>query len=138
MFIAAIEHVYDASAAVWEKLLAGDRKQTSAERLVRYEATHHGEEGLYRIVFAGLSETDDPEIRAALGRMYVRYHEFVVRRLAEHGADRKKPRRELAAWALIGMGTIGSIGRELGLIGPGERRNLWDEVGTLLLGMKKP
>lgn len=137
MFIAAIEHVYDASMGIWERMLAGDAKQSAAERLVGYEATHHGEEGLYRIVFAGLSETDDPEIRGALGRMYVRYHEFIVRRLAEHGSGRKSPRREFAAWALIGMGTIGSVGRELGLIGPAERRGLWDEVGTLLLGPKK-
>jgi AcrR family transcriptional regulator len=137
MFIAAIEHVWDASAAAWEKLLSGGGKETAAERLVRYEATHHGEAGLYRIVFAGLSEVDDPDVRAALSRMYSRYHDFVVRRLAEH-ADRKRPRRELAAWALIGMGTIGSIGRELGLIDQEGRRNLWSEVGPLLLGPKKP
>jgi AcrR family transcriptional regulator len=124
MFIAAIEHVYDASRAAWEELLAATGR--------------HGEWGLYRLVFAGLSELDDDQVRAALRRMYLRYHEFIVRRLDEHrggGADGAPA--ELAAWALIGMGTVTSIGRELGLLGPAHRKRLWDHVGPLLLGRRQ-
>ena len=55
MFIAAIEWVYDLSTRTWEDLLAGGAaKKSAAERLLDYEATHHGEFGLYRIVFAGV------------------------------------------------------------------------------------
>jgi AcrR family transcriptional regulator len=137
MFIAALGHVYDASTMVWEELLAAADGRSAAERLLAYEATHHGEFGLYRLVFAGLSEVDDPDVRQALSRMYQRYHEFVVRRLLEHRADSKAGAPELSAWALIGMGTISSIGRELGLLPPTQRRRLWEAIGPLLLGKRK-
>jgi AcrR family transcriptional regulator len=138
MFIAAIEHVYDASRAAWEDLLAATDRHSAAERLLAHEASHHGEWGLYRLVFAGLSELDDDQVRDALRRMYVRYHEFIVRRLDEHrgGAADGAP-AALAAWALIGMGTVTSIGRELGLLGPAHRKRLWDDVGPLLLGRRQ-
>ena len=137
MFLAVLEHVYDASTVAWERLLTADDAHSAAERLLEHESTHHGEFGLYRLVFAGLSEADDPEVRQTLGRMYVRYHEFIVRRLAEHRADDRAGPPELTAWALIGMGTISSIGRELGLLGPGPRRRLWLEIGPLLLGRRR-
>src|SRR5437868_4048708 len=61
MFVAAIEHVFDLSVETWGKLLEQPtKKQSAARRLLEHEASHHGELGLYRIVFAGLSETDDP------------------------------------------------------------------------------
>jgi AcrR family transcriptional regulator len=137
MFIAAIDHVFDASTLAWEKLMSADDEKSVAERLLAYEATHHGEMGLYRIIFAGLSEADDPQVRTALARMYQRYHEFIVRRLAEHRADGGSPEAALAAWALIGMGTMGSIGRELGFLTPADRRRLWEEIGPLLLGKRR-
>jgi hypothetical protein len=138
MFIAVIDHVYDASTLAWEALMAARDKRSTAERLLAYEATHHGETGLYRIVFAGLSEADDPQVHTALARMYRRYHEFIVRRLDEHRADGgDAPEPALAAWAIIGMGTMGSIGRELGLLAPAERRRLWEEIGPLLLGRRR-
>ena len=136
MFIAVIEHVYDASVLAWEKLLAAADDHSPAERLLAYEATHHGEFGLYRLVFAGLSEADDPQVRDALGRMYLRYHEFIVRRIGEHRGGGKGVEAELAAWALIGMGTITSIGRELGMLSAAHRRRLWEEAGPLLLGKR--
>jgi AcrR family transcriptional regulator len=136
MFIAAIEHVYDASRAAWEQLLSADDGRSAAERLLAYEATHHGEWGLYRLVFAGLSEVDDAQVRSALRRMYRRYHQFIVRRLTEHRGGAKGTPAGLAAWALIGMGTVTSIGRELGLLGAVPRRRLWEAIGPLLLGKR--
>jgi AcrR family transcriptional regulator len=133
MFVAVIAHVYEASTAVWEQLLAGKDKRSAAERLLEYEASHHGEFGLYRLVFAGLSELDDPEVRHALSHMYTRYHEFIVRRLLEHRSDQAKAPAELIAWALIGMGTVSSIGRELGLLTPAKRRRMWQTIGHRLL-----
>ena len=58
------------------------RPHTRGNVCFDYEASHHGETGLYRIVFAGLSEADDPEIAAALRRMFRRYHKV------HRGADR--------------------------------------------------
>ncbi len=138
MFIAVIDHVYDASTMAWEDLMAPGDKRSTAERLVAFESRHHGEHGLYRIVFAGLSETDDSQVREALGRMYLRYHEFIVRRLVEHRGTARGTDAEMAAWALIGMGTIGSVGRELGLLTPAQRRRLWEQVAPQLLGKRQP
>ena len=85
MFIAAIEYVYGLSAQTWEKLLEkGGDKPGAARRLLDYESVHHGEFGLYRIVFAGLSETDDPEIRQALRHMYDRFHRFILEGMADN------------------------------------------------------
>lgn len=137
MFIAVLDHVYDTSVRAWEKLLVAEDGHSAAERLLAYEATHHGEFGFYRLIFAGLSEADDPQIRDALARLYIRYHEFIVRRLLEHRGDKGAPPAELAAWALIGLGTITSVGRELGLLAGGQRKVLWESVGPLLLGRRR-
>ena len=87
MFIAAIEFVYEQSVVIWSRLLhESDDDQTPAERLLAYESQHHGEFGHYRIVFAGLSETDDPQVREALADMYRRYHRFIQRQIGAHRA----------------------------------------------------
>lgn len=136
MFIAALEFVYASSERTWAQLLEQDGGHASpAERVLEYEATHHGEFGLYRIVFAGLSETDDPEIHAALRELYQRFHQFVRARLGEHreahaaGLD-----PELAAWTILGLGTIANLGRELNLVNAATRKRLFHEVGRLLIG----
>lgn len=138
MFIAAIEFVYEQSAAVWSELLhEQDDGQTPAERLLAYESQHHGEFGYYRIVFAGLSETDDPQVRDALADMYRRYHRFIQRQIGAHragGGANDTPDAALTAWAVIGLGTMASIGRELGLLGERQRRRVLADVGRVLLG----
>lgn len=137
MFLAVLDHIYDTSVAAWEKLLSATDAQSAAERLLEYEATHHGEWGFYRLIFAGISDADDPEIRRALAQLYTRYHEFIVRRLVEHRGERAQAGTEQAAWALIGLGTIASVGKELGLLGGGDRARLWQTIGPLLLGKRR-
>lgn len=135
MFIAALEQVYAASERTWSRLLeqAGADADPAA-LILEYEATHHGEHGLYRIVFAGLSETDDAEIRAALRTLYRSFHAFVTRQIAA------RPRRaragaepELAAWAILGLGTVANLGRELGLLTAAQRERLFRSVGATLI-----
>lgn len=137
MFIAAIGYVYESSVAIWARVLAeDDGRQTAAERLLAHEAEHYGEFGQHRIVFAGLSETDDPEIRAALADMYQRYQRFLREQVGAHRAQRpttEPPDLVLAAWALVGLGTVASIGRELGLLGDRQQRRLIADIGRLLL-----
>lgn len=137
MFIAAIRYVYDLSVDIWLRLVGRPSEAGSAaERLLAYESTHHGEFGHYRIVFAGLSETDDPEVRAALADMYRRFQRFVREQIAAHrelsgrvtGLD-----PALAAWAVVGLGTVSNIARELGLVSDAQRRRLFTEVGRTLL-----
>ena len=142
MFIAAIGHVYDQSVAIWDRLLARDEGRTTpAERLLTYESEHHGEFGHYRIVFAGLNETDDPDVRAALSDMYRRFQRFVEERIAAHRGCKTRSARaaaRLAAWAVVGLGTVANIGRELDLLSDAERRQLFTTMGRLLLEGQAP
>ena len=135
MFIAAIHHVFDRSLETWESLLA-DTADAGAPELLRYEAKHLGEHGFYRILFAGLGETDDPEIKAALAETYAGFLAFIRTQVAAHrGAT---PRGggapvDLAVWAILGLGTIANVGRELGLLSPRLRERLLPEMGDLIL-----
>lgn len=148
MFIAAIDHVYELSARTWERLLAERKPGSTAERLLAYEAAHLGEFGHARIIFAGLSETDDPDIRRALSGMYARYQAFIVGQVGRHRSGAKAGARAsarasakrqaadavLASWAMIGLGTVASIARELDLLDAPGRKRLMIDVGGLLLG----
>jgi AcrR family transcriptional regulator len=136
MFIAAIGYVYDLSALTWQALLERDGPGSAAERLLGYEAAHLGEFGHARIIFAGLSETDDPDIRKALAAMYRRYQEFVRDQVGAHraGNGAVEATEGLTAWALVGLGTVATIARELRLLPDGDRRALMIDVGRLLLG----
>lgn len=138
MFTASIAYVAEHSEAIWARELANRAGAGStAEAVLDYEADHLGEFGLYRILFAGLSETDDPEIREALRAAYRSFHRFIQERVAEHrkSADcRKLPPAELVAWAMIGLGTAVNVGRELDLLPARLRRDLLRSVGKHLLG----
>ena len=85
MFIASIDYVYEQAANTWAEVL-GETDDTAgaAVRLLKHEAEHHGESGLHGIIFAGLSETDEPEIREALRKMYGRFHRFIRKQIAAH------------------------------------------------------
>lgn len=137
MFLAAIEHVYAESARIWRGVLEGSgESESAAERLLRYESTHLGEFGLYRILFAGLSETDDAEIGAALRRTFRSFHREILDRITEHrervgGGDRVAA--EQAAWALLGVGVIANLSRDVRLFGEKDRRALLADVGGVLL-----
>jgi len=136
MFLAAIRYVYDRSARIWEEQSASVPRETVATRLLAYESRRLGELGLHRILFAGLSEADDPEIRERLRDTYRRFARFIRRRVESHRAlagGRLGPDAELAAWALVGLGTIATISREIELLPAVRRARLVEEAGRLLL-----
>lgn len=137
MFTASIEYVAEHSRRVWERELAARTSaKTTAEAVLDHEATHLGEFGLYRILFAGLSETDDPAIVRALQNAYRSFHAFVRDRIAEHrkarGA-RGTPSPDIAAWAMLGVGTVVNLGRELGLLDADGRADVLRDAGRRLL-----
>ena len=137
MFLASIDHVFERSMAIWTGLLEGaSDKATGAERILAHEAVHHGEFGLYRVLFTGLDEVDDDEVREHLRVTYRRFQRYVRDRIAEHRAARRvrgglSP--DAAAWAILGLGTIASIGRELGLLTTTARRELLAGIGRALI-----
>ena len=137
MFLAAIEYVYQVSAHTWEEVLGRPGGGgSSAERLLEYESTHLGEFGNYRIIFAGLSELDDPEIRAAMGRMFCGFQQQISGRVEEHRRQRGGGGgidSERAAWAIVGLGLVANLSRDVRLFSEQKRRSLITEVGRLLL-----
>jgi AcrR family transcriptional regulator len=138
MFTASIEYVAEHSRRIWAGALgARTSAKTTAETVLDYEAVHLGEFGLYRILFAGLSETDDPAITKALRKAYASFHDFLAARIREHRRSRRTrglPSVELAAWAMLGLGTAANLGRELHLLTARQRAELLRSVGRQLLG----
>lgn len=146
MFLAAIEFTFEFSEQAWLRLLqeVGGEGST-AQRLLSFEARHHGEFRHYRIAFIALAESDDSDIHDALRRMYARFHRFLVGQLLAHRevAGPAQPtaaqpaaalQPETAAWAAMGLGTIVSIGRELGMLMDADRERIISDVGRVLLG----
>jgi AcrR family transcriptional regulator len=136
MFLASIRYVYDRSERIWEAQAAEGPEDTAADRLLAYEARHLGEFGLHRILFAGLSETDDPEIRAHLKDTYRRFERWIRRQIEAHRrsrGSRLEPDAELVAWAIVGLGTVATVGREVDLFPARLRARLIEEAGRLLL-----
>lgn len=137
MFIASIEYVYELSKSTWSELLGDSRSGSSAERLLEYESKHFGEFGHVRILFAGLNEADDPDIRKAMAQTYSRFQKFITDQIVGHrksGAAKPAAEPSLAAWAIIGLGTVVGIARELRLLDEKDRRRLMSGVGKQLLG----
>jgi AcrR family transcriptional regulator len=141
MFLAAIGHVFDISMAIWTETTSTSADGSPAEQVLAYEAEHHGELGLYRILFAGLNEFDDPEIREALRTTYRRFKQWIEERVVEHrgrqpAGDAHPISADDAAWAAVALGTIINIGRDLDLLSSADRARLLDRVGRLLLDSK--
>jgi AcrR family transcriptional regulator len=151
MFIAAIDYVWGSSSEIWTALLENSRPtkgDDAVKHLLEYESTHHGEMGLYRIVFTGLGELDDPEIAAAMRRMYEHFHTFIVRQVAGarrtarpmtargrkvKGRDNASADEPLVSWALIGLATVANIGSALGVPDKRQRSLLYTSIGNLLV-----
>ncbi|MEM9418747.1 MAG: TetR family transcriptional regulator [Planctomycetota bacterium] len=144
MFLAAIDHVFDMTQAGWSDLLESPPPAppkppaaTVAQRLLSHQSLHQGDHGFYRIIFAGLSETDDPEIRRALRRLYRRFHRYVVQQVAHHREAHDQPCEDQQvdhdAWGLVGLAAVCDIGRSLGMLTQRERQALMHNVGQTLL-----
>ena len=136
MFLDAVEHVFGATMRAWDVVI-NDRSlgNTVAERILRNQADYHGRLRLYRILFAGLSE-DDPEIKSALRDVYRRFHQFIAKVIADH---RRHYRRKsnlppaLAGWAMIGLGAVIDMQRELEILPIAERKALMKTIGQAML-----
>ena len=136
MFIASIDFVYEQAEAGWLRvLIRSERSADAALLLLQHEAEHHGESGLYRIVLAGISETDDAQIRSALRTMYRRFHHFITQQLILHrgGKQHIAPDAELSSWAIVGLGILAGIGKELRIFTKSNQRRLLGEIGSFLL-----
>jgi AcrR family transcriptional regulator len=142
MFLAAIDDIFRRRAETWERILAEQpTAEQTAEAMVAYEAKHQGEFGFYRVVFTALVEADDREIRKAIAGMY-RHFQRRIRKLIENGrTERTSPAAlsaDNAAWALIGLATVSNIIRELELLRPRQREDLFARTAKRLIGDSLP
>ena len=132
MFVDAIDYVAQRTLDTYREVLAAaaNGSQSPAQALLDYESTHIGEFGNYRIIFAALPETNEPDIRDALQRMYHQVHALIVETVARSApaVDAGK-----SAWGLIGLGTIMTISDGLGLMNRREREEVFKHTGSLLL-----
>lgn len=141
MFLASIEHVWEKSMEIWQGLIAESAKRgaDAARLILNYESTHHGETGLYKIIFAGLAEAHDRQIAAALRRMYCGFHEFIAAQVQALRQDSPSsnspsgPSDELRAWGILGVATVVNIDRELKLLKPRDRAVLFTQLSRLLI-----
>lgn len=140
MFLAAIDDLFQRRVERWDEFVAEEPSaQEAAAHLVAYEAKHMGEFGFYRVVFTALAEADDPDIRLALVRMYRRFHKIMSDRIeASQERDKRRPGlpADLTSWALIGLATISNIIRELELLKPKRREEMFATVAKSLLNLK--
>jgi hypothetical protein len=135
--LAAIDDLFRRRAASWGEILAqAPKAEQAAEALVAYEAKHQGEFGFYRVVFTALVEADDPEIRAAITSMYQRFHQR-LRQLIQASREDGRPApglsAEATAWAMIGLATVSNIIRELELLRPRQREDLFVATAKYLV-----
>ncbi|MCC5830678.1 MAG: TetR/AcrR family transcriptional regulator [Phycisphaeraceae bacterium] len=144
MFLAVIDHLYDISIHQWRDRLEGIAPGQRVRALLEYDGKQRGSSGLHRITFAGLSESEDPEIRAALIRLHQRFHKYIVELLREDiaanggtsgGGGAELRRLELAAWGLIGLGSLVNIARELDLFPTRVQKRLMTDIGAQIVGM---
>ncbi len=142
MFVAAIEFLFWRRMDKWNSAFDEmAREESRVSRLLELTGKDLGEQGLYRIIFAALSETDDPDVKQALQRLYRRYHERVETEIVRHRQQRGV--RDVAedddtAWALIGLVSFMNIALDLELMSARKRQQLFSTMALLLLNGSPP
>ena len=138
MFLDAIQYVFDTVTADWSRSIDEAKSETSAEQLIRWQSRHRGDSRLHRILFSGLSEVDDPDIRKSLRCLYQQFHqvleEYIREHRHQHGQSSGLGDAE-TAWAMIGLGSIFDIAHELGLGNMSQRREILQAATTAILNM---
>ncbi len=142
MFIAAIEFLFWRRMGKWRSAMAEmPSVPPLADQLIGLTGRNLGEQGLYRIIFAALTETNDPDVKKTLRRLYRSYHERVVAVVSKHRDEQVSgglPDNDDAAWALIGLVAFMNIAIELDLMGSKKRQQHFSKVAFHLLNGSKP
>jgi AcrR family transcriptional regulator len=137
MFLASLDFLVQRRMEKWKAVIdkAGSDK-SQAVRLIELTGRDLGENGLYRIIFAALNETDDPEIKHALQRLYRQYHERIKVEIARHrtlcGASGIAADEDIA-WALIALVAFMNIALDLGLMNGRKGQELFSTLALQLL-----
>lgn len=137
IFIAALDYLFQRRMDKWKTEI--DKAPSDAStviRLVELTSNDLGENGLYRMIFAALNETEDVDVKQALQRLYRRYHERLESELVKY--------RKLSgisttadcgdtAWALISLVSFMNIALHLELMDGRERKRLFSAMAFKLV-----
>ena len=137
IFIAALNYLFQRRMDKWKKELdKASSTKSSVVRLVELTSKDLGENGLYRVIFAALNETEDVDIKHAMQRLYLRYHARLDAELVTH---RKLSDTSTSAecgdmaWALIGLVSFMNIALDLELMDSKERKRLFTTMAFKLI-----
>jgi AcrR family transcriptional regulator len=138
MFLASLDSLFERRRNEMEEAVRRSKPGGSrARKMLAHAAQHFGDDSLARVIFSGLAETGDPEIREALARMYGSYRSFLEKEIRAHRKRRAEPDVEASALALIGLGTILSVLDEVGAVRGEDRKAFFAKafqgVGRVLL-----
>ena len=137
MFVAAIEFLFWKRMEKWNSVLEETSpKESRVSRLIELTGKNLGEQGLYQIIFAALSETDEPDVKQALQRLYRRYHDRVKTEISRHReqlCDQDVANDDDTAWALIGLAAFMNIAHDLELMSSRKREQLFSTIAYLVL-----
>ena len=137
MFLAAIDDIFQRRAERWGQILAEQgTSEQAADAMIAYEAKHQGEFGFYRVVFTALVEADDPDVRKAIAGMYRRFHERLRKLIETNRPNENSPAglsADATAWAMIGLATVSNIIKELELLRPRQREDMFARTAKFLI-----
>lgn len=137
MFIAALDYLFQRRMDKWQDEI--DKRSADASSIKRLvEMTSHdlGEDGLYRVIFAALNETEDVDVKQALRRLYRRYHARVDSELVRYrklsGISQPAECGD-TAWALISLVSFMNISLDLELMDSQDRKRLFSTMAYKLI-----
>ena len=137
MFLAAIEFLYGRRMSEFRKAVADSPDDVPAmESALDHVAEQLGKDDLYRIIFAGLAENDDPDIQNALKKMYRDYQAYIEEFISRHRADSSPsgvPNDTNSAWAIIGLVTVSNVLKQLNLLPLKRRKEMFRDLAKHLV-----
>ena len=140
MFLAALDFLFWRRMDKWKaEIDKSHTEESHALRLIELTGKDLGENGLYRIIFAALNETDDPDIKGALQLLYRRYHERIEEEIVKHRKQsgvRRVSEDGNTAWALIGMVAFMNIALDLELMNGRKRKRAQTRSGAYEKGRR--
>ena len=142
MFVAAIEFLFWRRMDKWKsEVCETTGEESRAAQLIELTGKDLGEQGLYRIIFAALSETNDPDVKQTMRTLYQRYHDRVAKEITRHRAQhgvRDVAKDTDTAWGLIALVAFMNIALDLELMNGRKRQQLFSTMAFLLLNGKLP
>lgn len=142
MFLAVLADIAEQQTRWWEHHFDDPKHRAdpaaAARSILDDEGKSRGSTGLHRLIFAGLSEAHDPDIRDALAAMYARLHAYiqrVVKQQKHNDPNACLASPALCAWSLIALGSFANVARELDLFPVATQRRLFNQLGAALAGL---